>query len=237
MGLGSKILGGIDTASSLIPGVGGIIGGLTGIGSKIAGLFTQPAGEKSKRILEQNMRDIHNEWLSGKLDADTAIAAIKAQMGGMGEHESVDHLSMMSGFAANLIDDIVASRSSDIGSSFGSLSSPDRGRTPFGESGTSPSSDYKGGSTPAPAINERERLTGGSEFQKERGRSLMRNLLMKTQSGQDFGEATGLNRLTAAPADAGAQFDKFSGKVESPLPKTDQLGNKIRTKLNELGGY
>ena len=224
----------------------------------VAELFDKPAGEKAKRDLERNMRDIHNKWLAGEIDSDAAIQAIKAQMNSMIGHESGDHYSMMMGLANEFISSIQGARNRDINASFGSLSDPGTYTDPRNQG--SPSASLSGSGLPGmfsgvgskiidrlnsamPAqdptsANERMNLTGSADFQKERGQSLMRNMLMNTESGQAFGEATGLGSLREGPKDPGEQYSKYSGTVTKPDPKPgQQLIQNTQDARKKFGGY
>lgn len=215
------------------------IGGLMNLGSNIAGMWDKPAGEKSKRRIEQNMRDIYDAWRNGDVDPDVAISAIQAQLQSMVGHEDADQISQMRAFAMSFITDIVAQRNAGITAAWGEQPTgpgssivSDINRDSYGQGGV-------GGGGGFQPSSERTNLTGSPEFQKERGQALMRNLLMNTESGQAFGKDTGLDRLTAPRANPTDLFQQNRGNIKPPIPVEDQnrLGSKIEETMNKLGGY
>lgn len=85
-----------------------------------------------------------------------------------------------------------------------------------------------------------EALTGSSGFQKARGQTLLRNMLMGTESGNAFGNATGLSKLTSGPAiDVSSTYNKYMGQQpENPYLKQVQqyAGNSELSQQNQPAG-
>lgn len=82
-------------------------------------------------------------------------------------------------------------------------------------------------------------LTGAGAFQKERGQTLMRNLLMGTQSGKDFGANTVAGKLVAPRADVNQQYAtnlaQFGRGPVRPQG-ADELGSRLQSAITRFGG-
>lgn len=78
-------------------------------------------------------------------------------------------------------------------------------------------------------------LTGGAESQKLRGQTLMRNMMMGTQSGNSFAAATPAGQLIKPRTDPGQIYQRYSRMNASPVPTTGNLGDKIMQALNQYG--
>lgn len=219
-GLGDKLkntLGNMNTGLGS-GGIAGLLGMIPGVGSilgPIAGIGSAIAGAFTKPPDEKLKRDLEQRMRD-------VYEAWKR-----GETDADTATSMISGILNQFSGD--PTRRGYMGSLASSFLSDIQAKRQ-----QEINAPYKAGG---------ETLTGGTATQRERGASLMRNMLMGTQSGNDFAANTPAGKLLAPRADVGEQFAKYKPQREGSImdrvnaQSGGGVGSKITDALKRFGGY
>jgi hypothetical protein len=231
-GVGSAANGGSPSGAlasglSLIPGVGSILGGALGLGSSIAGMFkTSPEGKnkqqatKHQQEVEKRMDAIEAQVNNGTLDpyaGEEAINNLVASLSSGSTNEADKHGLAMASYAASLHIANIRQRQATLMNadytgptqSFGVVDGG-TGANMFAKNGA----NYVANASP----NGNGNYTGlqlGETAQKERGQSLIRNMLMGTTSGNNFAAATPAGKLLAPYEDPGNAFNKYMATAKN----------------------
>lgn len=239
-GLGSTLSGILGAISPWAAAAGGALQ----LGQGIAGLFTGPAGEEGAKDAEEEIREIRARWLNGEIDSATAVAAIQAQIASMGPQEDQNLAAGALSWAGKVLAEIQAADTKDLNAAWGvgqTRKDPSQWYSGINSRDKPRDTRFKLGETgSALGADPMQALQGDSQFQRQRGNVLMRNMLMGTESGKAFGKDTGLDKLIAPREDAAASYNRMLPKTSTwdkiAGPDGGALGTQIQDSLAKFGG-